>query len=145
LCREEVNALAEVHKVALGNPAFLTVLKPPEDLGEENSVADFLKVSGDSSEAYVDVDKQLFAALGQVEKMPLWALLTPTSIANILRSKRSGFEGDLKGEGLLGGGGFVLSASGEIEFAWQETNFGVQPDMSRVKQALDKCAADAPK
>jgi len=144
LCREEANALAEVHKAVPGSPAFLTVLKPPEELGEEDSVADFLKNSGGSSEAYIDINKLLFAALGQFEKMPLWALLTPSSIASILRSKRSGFEGDMKGEGQLGGGGFVLRPSGAIEFAWQETNFGVQPDMSQVKRALEKCVAGAP-
>mmetsp|Transcript_9291 Transcript_9291/g.21458 ORF Transcript_9291/g.21458 Transcript_9291/m.21458 type:complete len:138 (+) Transcript_9291:256-669(+) len=120
-----------------------------EDIGTE--VADF-KQAVWSGEVYLDKDLALYKALGGgATNAPLGLtgfltmLLNPFTSsrtkANINRNKKSGVKGNMKGEGFITGGCYVLRTDGSPTFSHLEEEIGDLVPFDDVVKGVKAAAA----
>lgn len=132
LCRAEASALSALKPELdqLGVPLYGVV---KEKLGTE--VEDFQPFF--KGEIFLD-EKQLFYG-PQTRKMVLMGLLRLGVWQNFRRAWKGGFEGNLKGEGLILGGMFVVGAGNQgILLEHREVEFGDKANMTAVLEAAKK-------
>mmetsp|Transcript_26619 Transcript_26619/g.48780 ORF Transcript_26619/g.48780 Transcript_26619/m.48780 type:complete len:149 (-) Transcript_26619:60-506(-) len=132
MCREQVKIFNERMSELTGAGAKKVVCLVKEDI--EKEVEDFKKAVW-SGEVYLDNDLAVYKALGggAVNKPLglvgfLQTLFNPFSSArlkaNIKRNQASGVKGNLKGEGFITGGCYVLGTDGSPTFSHLEEEIG---------------------
>lgn len=105
-----------------------------------------------SSDIYLDGDKAFYKALGGGKVVQhttagfIASFANPWSTVNknIARSKKSGIDKyNMKGEGLITGGIFVLHKGGKVAFAFSEKNIGDHAEMKDVLKACKEVSETA--
>jgi len=131
MCREEARELASL-KPQLDEAGFRLYAVVHELLGVEE-----FKPYYDGGEVFFDQERRFY---GPHER---WASLTSmfrSSVwKNIFRARGKGVEGNMKGEGRLLGGVFVIGpASSGILFEYQEKEFGDHANLTDIIAAVDQ-------
>jgi hypothetical protein len=118
----------------------------------EDEVAAFAADVWPGGEIYLDKDMTFFKALGggSVEKKGLFAFLAkmvlPGTQLKANMKKGEGYKMNLKGEGLIVGGLYVLRTGGAVEFSHREEEIGSHADVDDVitaaTRASEACQTD---
>jgi len=117
---------------ALGVP-LIAVVHEVIDGGAE--VREFEKFF--AGDIFFDVEKRFFGGTENRRWMGLTGFLRPTVWWNIMRAKRGGFEGNMKGEGRILGGVFVIGKN-RILYEHKEEEWGAIANVSAVADAVDR-------
>lgn len=132
MCREEARGLSSLRPAleAAGVPLYAVV---HEDLGVPQFQPYF------DGQIFLDKERIFY---GPVQRSMLWSgLLRWSVIRTMLKNRKSGFEGNLKGEGRILGGVFVVGSGQQgILFEHREKEFGDYADLTEVLAAAQKVA-----
>jgi len=131
LCREEAAKLSAL-KEQINKAQFNLYAVTHEEFGVDGFKPYF------KGEVFLDTDKLFFGP--QQRWMSVWhGFLRPTVWWNVWRSKKDGFEGNLKGEGRMLGGLFVIGPGDSgVLFEHHEGEFGDHANLTDVLQAVEK-------
>ncbi|KAJ1928769.1 hypothetical protein IWQ60_001769 [Tieghemiomyces parasiticus] len=142
LCREEAVKLASNRDTIEGQLGLNMVAVVHEELGVEEFQRDFWK-----GPVYLDEQKRVFTALsgGKIKKAPLWNLCMPSVFRSLRRAGKAGVQGNMKGEGRIMGGLFVIKQGDQgIAFQYKEKIFGDHAPMEQVLGACQDASAASP-
>lgn len=133
MCREEAKELSSL-KPQLDEVGFQLNAVVHETLG----VDEFKPFFG--GEVFLDSDRRFY---GPNERWAsLSALVRPSVWKSIFRARGKGVEGNMKGEGRLLGGLFLIGpGSTGILFEYKEKEFGDHANQSDILAAIDKFKA----
>lgn len=134
MCREEATELSSL-KPELEQRGVPLVAVVKEDIGSE--VQDFRPhFAGD---IYVDEKQHFYGPLRR--KMGALGFLRVGVWQNFLRARRSGYQGNMNGEGFILGGVFVIGPGDQgILLEHQEKEFGDHVNIGDVLEAVKKIA-----
>lgn len=132
MCREEASELSSL-KPQLEELGVRLVAVVKEDVGTE--IQDFRPhFAGD---IYIDEEKRFYGPLQR--KMGGLGFIRLGVWQNLIRAWRSGYQGNLKGEGYILGGVFVIGAGNQgILLEHREKEFGDKVDTADVLEAVKK-------
>jgi len=126
MCREEASKLTSL-KSKFGKVPLYGIVHQPFGLKEFGKFFD--------GEVFLDRQRRFY---GPDERWMGWSGFLRWGVwTNIYRSNRAGFEGNLKGEGRLLGGLFVIG-NDCVLYQHQESEWGDHADYEKVLEAVQK-------
>jgi len=131
MCRDEAQALCNLKsEFSQSDVPLVAVLH--ETLGAEE-----FKSSYFTGPLYLDVDKTFFGP--KERRMGLWGFLRWDVWMNVIKSVKTGNEGNLKGDGTLLGGVYVIGAGDQgVLYHHQEAVWGDHFNKSSLLKAVSE-------
>mmetsp|Transcript_100510 Transcript_100510/g.181395 ORF Transcript_100510/g.181395 Transcript_100510/m.181395 type:complete len:163 (-) Transcript_100510:34-522(-) len=113
----------------------------------EEEISEFREQFWPEADLFVDENKVFYKGLfgGQLAKTNILELMVKVVCCNKTLSdnnstaKAGGYKGNLKGEGLIRGGLYVIDKGGRVEFAFTEDEMGDHASVEDVLFAAGRC------
>jgi len=131
MCREEAAELSKLKPQFNTIPLYAVVHEVLD-----NEVDEFKKYF--DGEVFLDGERKFYGPRERWQGV-ISGLVKPTVWGNIRRARRGNYEGNMKGEGRLLGGVFVIG-NGEVLYDHQEKAFGDHANLDDVLAAVKKIA-----